>query len=73
MSLVDSIKAAQLPPPAVRRRIRTDARVSLADLAAELQVSPVTVHRWERGIVAPRRERAIAYRDLLEALRDAAA
>lgn len=71
MTLVEKVRAAQLPPPAVRRRIRADARVSLADVAAELDVSAVTIHRWENGAAEPRRDRAIAYRDLLEGLRQA--
>ncbi len=72
MTLAEQVRAAQLPPPAARRRIRSDARVSLAEVAAELDVSAVTVQRWERGIFEPRREKAIAYRNLLEALQQAA-
>jgi DNA-binding transcriptional regulator YiaG len=71
MALAEEVRAAQLPPPAVRRRIRSDARVSLAEMAAELQVSAVTVHRWEQGVFEPRRDKAIAYRNLLEELREA--
>lgn len=71
MTLADRVRAAQLPPPETRRQIRCNARVSLAEVAAELQVSPVTVHRWEQGIFEPRRSKAIAYRNLLEALREA--
>ena len=61
------------PDPADRRRIRNQAKVSLAEMAAELKVTPVTVLRWEQGAFEPRRDRAIAYRDLLEALQDATA
>jgi DNA-binding transcriptional regulator YiaG len=69
MTLVEKVRAAQLPPPAVRRRIRCDAGVTLAEMAAELNVTPVTVLRWEQG-TEPRRDRAIAYRGLLDALRE---
>lgn len=72
MTLVDKVKAAQLPPPSARRRIRQRARASLAELASELKVTPVTVLRWEQGTCEPRREHAIAYRGLLDALSEAA-
>jgi transcriptional regulator with XRE-family HTH domain len=68
MTLVDRVRAAQLPPPAERRRIRLHAKVSLAEVAEELQVTPVTILRWEQGTFEPRRDRAIAYRRLLDAL-----
>jgi DNA-binding transcriptional regulator YiaG len=71
MTLPERVRAAQLPPPADRRRIRCEARVSLADMAAELGVSAVTVQRWEQGVFEPRREKAIEYRHLLEALQEA--
>ena len=71
MSLAEQVRAAQLPPPAARRRIRCNARVSLAEVAAELNVSAVTVQRWEQGMFEPRRDKAIAYRELLEALIEA--
>lgn len=67
-ALADRVKAAQLPAPAMRRTIRKAARVTLAEMAAELGVSAVTVLRWERGTSEPRRERAIAYRRLLDSL-----
>jgi DNA-binding transcriptional regulator YiaG len=74
MTLAEQVRAAaQLPSPADRRRIRNQAKVSLAEMAAELKVTPVTVLRWEQGAFEPRRDRAIAYRDLLEALQDATA
>ncbi|MCF6745107.1 helix-turn-helix transcriptional regulator [Blastococcus sp. KM273128] len=71
MTLAEQVRAAQLPPPVARRQIRCDARVSLAEMAAELDVSAVTVQRWEQGTFEPRRDKAIAYRNLLDALREA--
>jgi transcriptional regulator with XRE-family HTH domain len=72
MGLVDQVLAAQLPAPAMRKSIRKAAGVSLADMAQEFGVTPVTVLRWERGTSVPRRPQAIAYRQLLEQLRQAA-
>lgn len=71
MGLADKVRAAKLPPPAVRRTIRRTAGVTLIEVAAELGVSDVTVLRWERGSAEPRRDRAIAYRRLLDALQEA--
>ncbi len=71
MGLVESVQAAQLPPPRKRQAIRQAAGASLAELGRELRVTPMTVLRWERGDAVPRRERAIAYRRLLDALEDA--
>lgn len=73
MTLAERVRAAaQLPPPAVRREIRRTAKVSLAEMGAELGVTPVTVLRWEQGTFEPRRDRAIAYRNLLQSLQEAA-
>lgn len=71
MALVDSVRAARLPSPALRREIRLNAGVSLAEIGAELGVTGVAVLRWERGTATPRRDRAIAYNALLEKLREA--
>ncbi|MFI6513573.1 multiprotein-bridging factor 1 family protein [Streptosporangium sp. NPDC050855] len=69
--LVDRVRAAQLPPPSVRRRVRRSSRATLRDLASVLNVSPMTVLRWEQGKAEPRLEHAIAYRRLLDALAEA--
>ncbi len=42
------------------------AGVSLRDVAVALDVNPMTVLRWERGDVEPRRDSAIRYRQLLD-------
>lgn len=39
----------RLPPPHARRAIREAAGVSLADVAAELDVSASVVRMWEQG------------------------
>jgi transcriptional regulator with XRE-family HTH domain len=68
MSLAERLRAAQLPPPAMRRTIRLNAGASLREVAEELGVTPLTVARWERGEAEPRRGSAIAYRKVLDDL-----
>jgi DNA-binding transcriptional regulator YiaG len=69
---LDELRSSQLPPPRVRRRIRKRAGLSLREIARPLDTTPETVRRWEKG-ATPRRERAIEYRRLLDALDEAAA
>lgn len=74
MSLADMIRAAQLPAPAVCRRIREDAGAALRDIAEEMAargqpVTPTAVMRWEHGDAVPRRDKAIIYRTILDELR----
>lgn len=71
--LADRVRASQLPPPLERVKIRQESGASLRDLAEELGVSPMTVLRWEQGRSKPRMRRAIAYRRLLDELKEAAA
>lgn len=78
MSLVEQVRAAQLPPPATRRSIRKAAGVTLDEIAQEIgeltgdpAVSAVSVLRWEQGKTEPQRDRAIAYRRLLDDLQRA--
>lgn len=71
-ALVNRLRAAQLPPPDERRSIREQAGASLREVASALGVSATAVMRWERGERQIRRVHAIAYRQLLDALRDAA-
>lgn len=68
LPLVERLKALQLPPPEKRRAIRRAARASLGAVAQELNVDPMTVSRWERGLAIPRESHVLAYRQLLEAL-----
>jgi len=69
--LVGRIREARLPTPATCRRIREEAGVTLREAGAVLGVHPMTVLRWERGDVPPRRENAIRYRRFLRALEEA--
>ncbi len=72
-ALIRRVKAARLPAPDERRKIRLSAGVSLEELAAELGVTPGAVSRWELGQSEPRTKNALAYRALLDALKKAAA
>lgn len=71
--LADLVRAARLPEPAERRRIRIAAGVSLRRVAEELGVSIPTVHNWENGKDGPSLENAAAYRALLDQLAEAVA
>lgn len=66
--LAASVAASQLPPPPKRKRIREDAGVSLREAARAIGVAPTSLSDWEDGVRAPRRENAMKYRALLDAL-----
>lgn len=63
--LAERVRAAQLPPPEERARIRRASRATLRDFAEVLGVTAMTVHRWETGEVEPRLKQAEAYGRLL--------
>lgn len=63
--LAERVRASKLPPPEERARIRRKSRATLGDFAKVLQVSPMTVARWERGEIEPRLDHAVAYARLL--------
>jgi DNA-binding transcriptional regulator YiaG len=72
-SLVERVLATKLPPPRERRRIVARAGVSNRELAGVLDVSEMTVSRWQRGESEPRTaERAAHYREVLDTLKAAA-
>jgi DNA-binding transcriptional regulator YiaG len=70
--LLEEVRDAQLPDPATRRKIRADAGVSLREVADAIGVDVMTVWRWEQDKARPRREHAVRYRELLDALQEAA-
>jgi DNA-binding XRE family transcriptional regulator len=70
-TLAERLAASRLPTPLQRRNIRIAAGASLRDVARELDVTPMTVARWEAGS-EPRLAHAIAYRRLLDQLREVA-
>ena len=53
------------------RQIRVAARLSLSEVARQLDVEPGTVSRWETGNRVPRIGVAVRYADLLTDLCDA--
>lgn len=62
---------SRLPIPAVRRGLRVDSGLSLADISHDVGVSRMTIHRWESGIVSPRTiGTLVKYVTLLEELRN---
>jgi DNA-binding transcriptional regulator YiaG len=52
----------------MRQQIRKEARVPLREMAASLNVAPMTLQRWERGVATPRLDHAVSYRRLLDEL-----
>lgn len=71
-SHVEKIRAAVLPKPAARRRIRTRTGTSLREMAQLLGVNPMTVQRWEHGTAVPSPANAARYRKVLDALAELA-
>lgn len=70
-AVVGRALAAQLPPVKERRDIRRRSGLALRDVGEALGVDAMSVHRWESGKTKPSIENAIAYRRLLDALREA--
>jgi DNA-binding transcriptional regulator YiaG len=62
------LASTRLPEPASRRGLRVGAGLSSRQLARAIGVSATTVGRWENG-ATPRRDHAIRYREILDALR----
>ncbi len=50
------------------RRLRTDAGLSLSDVARYAGVTPATVSRWETGTHVPRVDQGLRYAAVLKAL-----
>lgn len=73
--LADLVRAAQLPEPAERRRIRQAAGLSLKRVGEALGVSESAIWHWENGTAGqgPALENAAAYRKLLDELAAAVA
>jgi DNA-binding transcriptional regulator YiaG len=64
----DLPKLRRLVETGVARAIREDAELSLAEMAAPVQVHRTTILRWERGERRPRGAAAIRYLRVLEEL-----
>lgn len=71
--IVATVKAAQLPGPGARRRIRVAAGLTFRQMAQALEVDAMTVWRWENGKTKPKLADAARYRRLLDALEEAVA
>jgi DNA-binding transcriptional regulator YiaG len=68
--LLEEIQAVrELPSPADAKAIREAAGVSRYRAAREIGVADLTLARWEAGLNHPRGAAAIAWADLLDALR----
>lgn len=52
------------------KAVRERARLSVADIARDINVARSLLGRWEDGTVRPTGKRALAYLELLEALDD---
>lgn len=68
-NLIDEARARrELPSPALARAIREAAGVSQEAIARELNVTRMTICRWESGAFKPSGARLIAYSSLLREL-----
>ncbi|MFF8094274.1 helix-turn-helix domain-containing protein [Streptomyces sp. NPDC016675] len=65
--------ATPLPPPKARRRLRENAALTQAQLAARVGVTHETVRAWESGRTTPRGRKREAYAKLLTTLAEEAA
>ncbi|ANB08112.1 hypothetical protein SAM40697_4154 [Streptomyces ambofaciens] len=65
--------ATPLPPPKARRRLRENAALTQAQLAARVGVTHETVRAWESGRTTPRGRKREAYAKLLDTLAEEAA
>jgi transcriptional regulator with XRE-family HTH domain len=66
--LVERLRAARLPAPSARRKIREDAGVSLRVGADALGVEVLTLRRWESGTPPRRLDDQIRYAEFLDRL-----
>jgi DNA-binding XRE family transcriptional regulator len=73
MTLIDEVRARQLPSAKARRAIRVAADVSQGRMAAEVGVHRSTLIRWENGECVPRGEARERYAKLLAALQQVSA
>jgi len=62
------VDARRLSASGDGRRLRQSAHLSLLDVAAVVQVAPVTVSRWERATRVPHGPGALAWARLLRRL-----
>jgi HTH-type transcriptional regulator/antitoxin MqsA len=65
MTLIDEVRARQLPSVKMRRAIRLAAGVSQVRMATEMGVHRLTFVRWENGTHEPRGDNRALYARLL--------
>ncbi|GAA2947652.1 hypothetical protein GCM10010458_36580 [Microbacterium luteolum] len=70
MSIAQDAIAEKLVEPGTAREIRERAGMSQARIAAELDVWPNTVQRWETGVSRPRGGLRLRYARLLAEIND---
>lgn len=73
MTLIEEVRARQLPPLKLRRAVRLAAGVSQMRMATELGVHRLTFIRWENGTHEPRGESRARYAQLLAELQQVSA
>jgi len=66
--LAAELAERRLPPPEERKRIREAAKIPKARAARALGVSQHCFAGWERDLIQPRPDHAVAYRRFLELL-----
>ena len=66
--LQDARRRRTLPPPAMRRYLRTSCGLTQDEIARALAVNRATVTKWEGGTREPRGELRLRYIELLERL-----
>ena len=62
-------ESKRLPSPATRRVLRTDAGLTLAELASQLGVTKQALWYWETGARQPRGDNRLAYVEALDELK----
>lgn len=71
LAILTDPNRTELPSPDVRRRLRREAGLSLAEVAQILCVNASTASRWERGVMPPEGASRLVYSALLRALSEA--
>ena len=65
----DLVESKRLPPPSTRKVLRSDAGLTLAELASQLGVTKQALWYWEAGLRQPSGENRIAYARALDELK----
>ena len=71
MEVSDFVRSRQLPQPELRRALRNEAGLTLAEVGDRCGVTRSAVSRWERGLRNPRGTNRVEYAKFLGELKDA--